>query len=115
MNPLPPQLRKAGPSAFGQSSIAAKYAERPVEKLPAKPYYEEEEDPDLQCYIWDSRAQQPRRPVEKPQIRAPPPQKQRQLLSQVMEMGFDEASAKGALASTGWASVQDAVSALLGA
>lgn len=143
LNPLPQKGVKAPSAAVQQSSYAfnnsnaassAKWAERPVERL-TEVTYEEEEDPELAKYIWDRKAQRPKnatgRPVSKavpqapPQmgvLAGPPPraaappnaQRQRQLLVQVMEMGFDEPSAKRALMSTGWA-VEAAVSHLLGA
>jgi len=143
MHPLPQQKSgtrglKGAPavSRTGFSDNAAsgpKWAERPVEKLSASAaYYEEEEDPELAKYIWDRKAQKPRNdaaraapkpmqarvqvPVAMPPLRAAPPnpQKQRQMLVQVMDMGFDEPTAKRALSSSGWGSVEDAIQMLLG-
>lgn len=136
VNPLPQRAaaaKKAAAAAVNGYAAAAslKWMDRPVERIqPATAYYEEEEDPDLQCYLWDRRAQQPKvraAPKQHPiggvaasaprgggGGGAPAPQKQRAMLSQVMDMGFDEPSAKRALTSTGWAGVEDAVTLLLG-
>jgi len=124
--PQPPRPAKAVVTngglqyAASTGSASLRYMERPVEKLPAKAYYEEEEDPELQCYIWDRRTQQPRQrgiqfATGPTAPKAVPPQRQRSLLNQVMEMGFDEAAANRALTKTGWAGVQEAMNVLLGA
>eukprot|EP00930_Biecheleria_cincta_P069869 TRINITY_DN5754_c0_g3_i1.p1 TRINITY_DN5754_c0_g3~~TRINITY_DN5754_c0_g3_i1.p1 ORF type:complete len:940 (+),score=281.70 TRINITY_DN5754_c0_g3_i1:35-2821(+) len=136
VNPLPQRAaaaKKAAAAAMNGYAAAAslKWMDRPVERIqPATAYYEEEEDPDLQCYLWDRQAQQPKvraAPKQHPVGGmaasaprggggggAPAPQKQRAMLSQVMDMGFDEPSAKRALTSTGWAGVEEAVTLLLG-
>eukprot|EP00929_Paragymnodinium_shiwhaense_P076556 TRINITY_DN39388_c0_g1_i1.p1 TRINITY_DN39388_c0_g1~~TRINITY_DN39388_c0_g1_i1.p1 ORF type:complete len:1092 (+),score=366.90 TRINITY_DN39388_c0_g1_i1:155-3430(+) len=111
--------------------------ERPVEKvIPASQLaYEEEMDPELACYLWDRRSDAPRggprrsgasAPTQGPPpatfgpaltaARATPPnaQRQRQLLGKVMEMGFDEQSARRALVQSGWSGVEDALGVLLG-
>merc|ERR1712125_129554 len=109
----------------GNAATSAKWLERPVEKLSlSAAHYEEEEDPELARYIWDRKAQRPRNdnaravPSKQPPVPAhpaasqrvppPPPQRQRALLNQVMEMGFDEPSAKRALSTTGWVGVEEA-------
>eukprot|EP00434_Breviolum_minutum_P024405 symbB.v1.2.021553.t2/scaffold1847.1/size122519/6 len=106
INPLPQQIKAKAPVANGwnPSNLTMRYAERPVEKVSANGYYEEEVDPDLQCYIWDSRSQQPRQPRQPilPGRSSVPNTKKRLLLNQVMEMGFSEADANRALSSTGW-------------
>eukprot|EP00435_Cladocopium_sp_Y103_P031416 s928_g7.t4 len=117
MNPLPQQIRPKAPVSNGwnPSSLTMRYAERPVEKVSTS-RQEEDVDPDLQCYIWDSRSQQPRQPRQPIATGRPsvPNAKQRQLLNQVVEMGFNETDAKRALSSTGWSGVQDAVAVLVG-
>lgn len=124
--PQPPRPAKAVVTngglqyAASTGSASLRYMERPVEKLPAKAYYEEEEDPELQCYIWDRRTQQPRQrgiqfATGPTAPKAVPPQRQRSLLNQVIEMGFDEATANRALTKTGWVGVQEAMNVLLGA
>jgi len=116
MNPLPQQIRpKASVSnGWNPSSLTMRYAERPVEKVTTS--IDDDVDPDLQCYIWDSRSQQPRQPRQPIATGRPsvPNAKQRQLLNQVVEMGFNESDAKRALSSTGWSGVQDAVAVLVG-
>jgi len=118
INPLPQQIKAKAPVANGwnPSNLTMRYAERPVEKVSANGYYEEEVDPDLQCYIWDSRSQQPRQPRQPilPGRSSVPNTKKRLLLNQVMEMGFSEADANRALTSTGWSGIQDAVALLVG-
>jgi len=132
LNPLPQQRKAAPPVASmprnDNAASSAKWAERPVEKLSASAaYYEEEEDPELARYIWDRKAQKPRneqaraapkamQAAQAPPLRssAPTPQRQRQMLQQVMDMGFDELAAKRALASTGWSSVELAMATLFG-
>lgn len=142
-NPLPQRTTTASQAAkpapimvsgglaavSGDSRNAAssqKWLERPVEKLSsANAYYEEEDDPDLAAYLWDRKAQRPKndqmRVVPKraaaaasQRIPAPSQQRQRALLTQVMEMGFDENSAKRALTETGWNTVEEALAALCG-
>merc|ERR1712079_316235 len=113
----------------GESRSAAssqKWLERPVEKLcNANTYYEEEDDPDLATYLWDRKAQRPKndqmRVVPKraaaaasQRIPAPSQQRHRALLTQVMEMGFDEIAAKCALTAAGWNTVEEALAALFG-
>mmetsp|Transcript_71953 Transcript_71953/g.127160 ORF Transcript_71953/g.127160 Transcript_71953/m.127160 type:complete len:809 (+) Transcript_71953:30-2456(+) len=129
LNPLPQRPAKAatayGGSGNAQSMAALKWMDRPVEKVQS--YYEEEDDPDLQRYLWDRRSQQPRnnevRAAPKQAMvsvatavskAAPAPHKQRAMLTQVMDMGFDEFTAKRALSSTGWGGVEEALSVLLG-
>lgn len=127
------------PVAQDSSNAASsqKWMERPVEKLVPNARYEEEDDPEMAQYLWDRKAQRPKNDarVAPKQAAAPPPSafagpplsagpaarvqppnanRQRALLSQVMEMGFDEPSAKRALASTGWAGVEQALGALFG-
>lgn len=142
MNPLPQQqagtrgLKAAAPrqSMSDNAATSAKWAERPVERLSAtQQHYEEEEDPELAQYIWNRRSQRPvdgstraapkpmQARVQAPMVVArqpaappPPPQRQRQMLQQVMDMGFDEPSAKRALSSTGWMSVEEAIGMLFG-
>jgi len=116
------------------AASSAKWAERPVERLaPASQVrYEEEEDPEMACYLWDRNAQKPKRdqrPAQAPprqgaafgpalgkssQPPPPPPQRQKQLLTKVCDMGFDEPTARRALVATGWAGVEEAVGMLLG-
>jgi hypothetical protein len=104
------------------------FVDRPVEKvIPASMMrYEEELDPEMACYLWDRKTQAPRggptraaaapAPVPPAIGFGPPPrasaapnsQRQRQLIGQVMEMGFDEQHARRALPRTGW-NVEDAV------
>jgi len=114
----------------GNAASGYKWAERPVEKVASTAaYYEEEEDPELACYLWDRKVQRPKNdavraapkpsaaPLQLAGARPPPPpplQRQRALLTQVMEMGFDEPSSKRALTSTGWAGVEEALTLLLG-
>lgn len=134
-NPLPHRAPTAVPRAIiptlsysnDNAATSAKWMERPVERI-VPTYYEEEDDPELAQYLWDRRSQRSKAPsaaaVAKPKSfasaatvsRAPPPNpaRQRQLLTQVMEMGFDEPSAKRALAQSGWASVEGALAMLLG-
>merc|ERR550525_530332 len=114
----------------GNAASSQKWVERPVEKLSlSTAHYEEEEDPEMACYLWDRRSQRPKndhvRAAPAPQRAAPPPQlggprpgggapagagsgggralppppkyRQQALLGKVMEMGFDEPSAKRAL------------------
>jgi len=140
LNPLPQRNnRAAAPAAVMYShgmAISAdndnaassrKWAERPVEKLVPVSRQEEEDDPELACYLWDRRAQKPLRdqarrapaPVQAPPVYAksspaPNAMKQRHLLTKVCEMGFDEHSAKRALMQTGWAGVEEALGLLLG-
>jgi len=125
-----PLMVSGGLSAVsGDSRNAAssqKWLERPVEKLSStSAYYEEEDDPDLAAYLWDRKAQRPKndqmRVVPKKaaaaasqRLPAPSQQRQRALLTQVMEMGVDEASAKRALTATGWNSVEEALAAMYG-
>ncbi|CAK0806747.1 unnamed protein product [Prorocentrum cordatum] len=118
------------PAAYSSANAAssAKWAERPVEKITPQ-RYEEEEDPDMARYLWKNRqpasaatlasgravpaaarqATAARAPAAGPAL--PPPSRQRQqaLLNKVMEMGFDEPTAKRALNSTGWAGVENAL------
>eukprot|EP00931_Biecheleriopsis_adriatica_P035023 TRINITY_DN20188_c0_g1_i1.p1 TRINITY_DN20188_c0_g1~~TRINITY_DN20188_c0_g1_i1.p1 ORF type:complete len:879 (-),score=199.82 TRINITY_DN20188_c0_g1_i1:55-2691(-) len=141
-NPLP---QKATPATAVRaahvnttvSSSVKRYAgnanlswmDKPVERISSGAYYEEEDDPELQKYLWNRNTQQPRQraappvqvkasgrvaAVQKAAPQAPPPHRQRALLSQVMDMGFDEQNAKRALASSGWAGVEQAVAVLLG-
>jgi len=124
-----PVMVSGGLAAVSDSRNAAssqKWLERPVEKLSnANTYYEEEDDPDLAAYLWDRKAQRPKndqmRVVPKraaaaasQRIPAPSQQRQRALLTQVMEMGFDETSAAHALTATGWNTVEEALAAMCG-
>jgi len=140
MNPLPqkPKASRGTPldvwSGWAEANSASgpKWAERPVEKVQPG-YYEEEEDPELAKYIWDRKRAAPKNDMASAargsakasgagpkaaqaqrSLPPPPPQRQRQLLMKVMEMGFDESSARRALTSVGWSGVEDAVSVLLG-
>lgn len=135
----PAQVRLAGGllASGGSENASVKWAQRPVEKLaPAGTVvYEEEQDPELACYLWDRKAQRPKArgpaaavpaaaappPVAASsgggagtRAPAPPPQRQRLLLQKIMDMGFDEPSARRALISTGWAGVEEAVAVILG-
>lgn len=124
-------LAARGGLATNSASSSVMWSERPVEKvLPASQVRtEEEEDPELACYLWDRKAQRPKAratPTSQPTAPAstkgkgkggfvtpqPSPQRQRELLRQVMDMGFDETRAQRALASTGWVGVEEAVAAL---
>jgi len=134
LNPLPQRPRPAkaaapaslayGGTGHAQSLAAMKWMDRPVERVS---HYEEEDDPDLQRYLWDRRSQQPRNnevriSPKQPMVSvantvskaAPAPHKQKAMLLQVMDMGFDEFNAKRALTSTGWGGVEEALSVLLG-
>merc|ERR1719499_1902961 len=103
MNPLPQANRRAAPAAAintvinsANAASSQKWAERPVEKLSATAaYYEEEEDPELACYLWDRKAQRPKNDhvraapkmqpapvVTQQRVPPPPPQRQRVLLNQ---------------------------------
>jgi len=116
-------------SDYGSAATGYKWAVRPVERLASGGYYEEEEDPELARYLWDRKVQRPKNDLVRavPRLSAPPiqlvasrpppqppVQRQRALLFQVMEMGFDEPSSKRALTSTGWAGVEEALTLLLG-
>lgn len=82
----------------------------------------------MACYLWDRKSQRPKHgvrvalapaPPKAPAARAaaapaPPKQRQQLLLSKVMEMGFDEPSAKRALTATGWSGVEEALNVLFG-
>lgn len=141
LNPLPQRQKPSRGTPLdvwsgwsdGNSATGAKWAERPVEKVQTGQVYEEEHDPELAKYLWDRKAQAPKNnmgsgaraapkapgagPKAAQAQRAPPPpppQRQRQLLMKVMEMGFDESSARRALTQVGWTGVEDAVSVLLG-
>lgn len=144
LNPLP--QRAAQTAATGMlnggleatssslnAATSAKWVERPVEKIDFTQTYEEEEDPELACYIWDRKAQRPKKdqraaPAQgpnfsdapplsaaRPAARAPTaaPARQRFLLSKVVELGFDEQQAKRALAQTNWVGLEEAVNVLL--
>jgi len=136
LNPLP-QRSRAPPIAFvpaeravirtENSATSAKWKERPVEKVQVGARYEEEEDPELARYIWNAKTQKPLlsqgrpRPqakvVTRPAGSVPIIDSQRQkesMVKQVIEMGFDAASAQRALAASKWASVDVALNALLG-
>lgn len=130
VNPLPQRGTNRSALAGGNSENAAtsqKWLERPVEKL-ATSQVEEDIDPELACYVWDRKAQRPKAAVGRPApaaaqaappatraaAAAPPVQRQRFLLTKVVEMGFDEPTARQALASTGWAGVEEAVLAIIG-
>lgn len=116
-----------GLAAINDSSNAAssqKWTERPVEII-TKQKYEEEEDPELQKYIWDRNAQRPKNDQrvypKAAQVQrkaeptpAPTPMQQKQLVQQIMAMGFDEPSAKRALNASNWAGVEQAIAMLLG-
>eukprot|EP00933_Yihiella_yeosuensis_P034937 TRINITY_DN28432_c0_g1_i1.p1 TRINITY_DN28432_c0_g1~~TRINITY_DN28432_c0_g1_i1.p1 ORF type:complete len:1035 (+),score=304.28 TRINITY_DN28432_c0_g1_i1:80-3184(+) len=138
LNPLPRSMPTKAAVVINQgmayglnpnnAATSAKWQERPVERIQPGGYYEEEEDPDMQCYLWDRRSAQPRNNQLRitPKVQAAPPilsvqkaapslQRQKQMLKQVMDMGFDEPSAKRALTSTGWTGVQEAISVILGA
>lgn len=130
--PLPvPRILNGGlvVDMSGRNSASnGRWAERPVQRMDASMRYEEEEeeDPDLQCYLWNRREQRPkmeRRPFPAAQhvtpsqrsvVALPPAGRQRNLVGKVVEMGFDEASARHALAATGWG-VEAAVASLLSA
>jgi len=133
LNPLPQRAAVPAPKTtvyVENSATGLKWAERPVEKIvPGAAYYEEEEDPELACYLWDRKAQRPKKeqarpsappsmesapPLSAARVSAPAPQRQRVLLSKVMEMGFDEQRARRALTETGWAGVEEALMRLLG-
>jgi len=129
LKPAPLMVSGGLEAVSGESRNAAssqKWLERPVEKLcNANTYYEEEEDPDLAAYLWDRKAQRPKndqmRVVPKraaaaasQRIPASSQQRQRALLTQVMEMGFDETSAKRALEATGWNTVEEALATMYG-
>jgi len=90
----------------------------------------DDEDPELARYLWNRESQGPllergragrvHQQQQQQQQSAPvalrvklSPQKQRILIAQVMEMGFDEKSARDALKKTGWSSMEDAVALLL--
>mmetsp|Transcript_135195 Transcript_135195/g.269735 ORF Transcript_135195/g.269735 Transcript_135195/m.269735 type:complete len:357 (+) Transcript_135195:1101-2171(+) len=127
--PAPMMLSGALAAVSSDSRSAAsstKWLERPVERLSdTNAYYEEEDDPELASYLWDRKAQRPKndqtRIVPKraaatasQRLPVPSQQRQRALLAQVMEMGFDETSAKRALTATGWNSVEEALAAICG-
>lgn len=133
LNPLPQRATRATSAVLqgglavtvdnNNSASSKKWTERPVEKLvPEQTWYEEEEDPDMACYLWDRKAQRPKQSALELQVQtstqqkgsAPNPQRQKVLLGKVMEMGFDEPTARRALVSTGWVGVEQAVTALLG-
>lgn len=143
LNPLPQRQKPSRGTpldvwsgwADANSATGPKWAERPVEKVLTGQagYYEEEEDPELAKYLWDRKKAAPKNdmasgaraspkaPGAGPKAAQaqrspppPPPQRQRQLLMKVMEMGFDESSARRALTTVGWSGVEDAVGVLLG-
>jgi hypothetical protein len=116
------------------AATSAKWAvaDRPVEKVVANAYYEEEEDPELAQYLWDRKSNAPKAggarrkaaqappsmmdapPLSAARTTAPKPQQQRFLLGKVVELGFDEQAARRALNATGWVGLQEAVDVLLG-
>eukprot|EP00746_Dinoflagellata_sp_MGD_P123971 gnl/MRDRNA2_/MRDRNA2_58572_c0_seq1.p1 gnl/MRDRNA2_/MRDRNA2_58572_c0~~gnl/MRDRNA2_/MRDRNA2_58572_c0_seq1.p1 ORF type:complete len:774 (+),score=183.45 gnl/MRDRNA2_/MRDRNA2_58572_c0_seq1:52-2322(+) len=134
LNPLP-QRSRARIAAFipaervvinsANAATSEKWKERPVEKVLVGMRYEEEEDPELAKYIWNPRTQKPLVSQGRPQPKAraatrpagsmPTTNSQRQndgMVKQVVEMGFDVASAQRALAATKWVSVDAALNAL---
>jgi len=145
LNPLPQRVAPSAAtgmlnggleatSASFNAASSAKWVERPVEKIDFTQTYEEEEDPELACYIWDRKAQRPKKDqrgigsapgpnfsdapplsAARPAARAPTaaPARQRFLLSKVVELGFDEQQAKRALAQSNWVGLQEAVDILL--
>jgi len=143
LNPLPQRQKPSRGTPLDvwsgwtdpNSASGPKWAERSVEKVLTgqAAHYEEEEDPELAKYLWDRKKAAPKsdmasgaRTAGKPQgvgpkaaqarqnPPPPPPQRQRQLLMKVMDMGFDESSARRALTTVGWSGVEDAVPLLLG-
>jgi hypothetical protein len=134
LNPLP-QRSRARTTAFipaeravirpANAATSEKWKERPVEKVLVGTRYEEEEDPELARYIWNPRTQKPLlsqgRPQPKARVATRPARsmpttnsqsQQDSMVKQVVEMGFDAASAQRVLAVTKWVSVDVALNAL---